>query len=231
MQQFLLLLSSGLLFASSAQAQFGLRAGGNSSRFPEVGSGRANPGVVYAGAQSSSKLGYQLGVYYAQKLSPRLSLVPEVQLSREQVQVTAFNHSLPDALYDSDYTVHTTYLNVPVLLRWKLGPVYVEAGPQASLLLGGREIGTVAVTSVGWGGYREDFDQKATDRYRRFDVGPCLGVGVQLPAGLGLSLRAYQGLLALTSATEVTYQTGTYVSGQRRQSVQASLTYQLTARQ
>jgi hypothetical protein len=231
MQRFLLFLSSGLLFANSVQAQFGLRAGGNSSRFPKAGTGHDNSGFAYTGAQSSSKLGYQLGIYYVQKLSAWFSLVPEVQLSREQVQVMAFNHSLPDALYDSDYTVHTTYLNLPVLLRWKLGPLYVEAGPQVGLLLGGREAGTVAVTSVGWGGYREDFDQKVTDRYRRFDVGPCLGVGVQLPAGLGLSLRAYQGLLALTSPTEVTYQTGTYVSEQRRQSVQASLTYQLTARQ
>lgn len=229
MRQFLLVVGSVLL-TDTAYAQVSLRAGGNISRFTEAGTVRNGRGFTYASAQSSSKLGYQLGVYYEQKLSARLSLVPEVQFSREQVHVTAFNYSLPDAGYDSDYTVRASYLNVPVLLRLKLGLVYVEAGPQAGVLLVGREVGTVAVSSVGWGAYTQQLDQKVTNSYRRFDVGPCLGVGIQLPAGLGLSLRAYQGLLALNSVTEITYKPAPYVSGQRRQSLQASLTYQLTGK-
>ena len=226
MKQFLGILSSVLL-TGTAYAQVGVRVGGNLSRFTENSTVIHRYSFTYAQARSSSQLGYHLGVYYAQKLSARLSLVPEVQLSREQVRVSAFNYELPDAHYDSDYTVRATYLNVPVLVRWQLGPVYVEAGPQASILLAGREEGTVGVSSAGWGARTQPLDQDVTNRYRRFDVGPCLGVGLSLPAGLGLSLRAYQGLLALTSVTEVTYEPGPYVSGQRRQSLQASLTYQL----
>jgi hypothetical protein len=231
MKHVLLFLGSGLL-TGVAHAQVGLRAGGTLSRYTEAGTVHTDYGFTYARAQSSPKIGYQVGVYYAQKLSARLALVPEVQLSREQVRVRAMNYALPDAHYDSDYTVRATYLNVPVLLRWQVGPVYVEAGPQAGVLLAGREEGAVTTTTVSWGGsVTQPLNQPTTDSYRRFDIGPCLGVGLQLPAGLGLSLRAYQGLRDLTGVTEVTYAPAPYVSGQRRQSLQASLTYQLTGEQ
>jgi hypothetical protein len=70
----------------------------------------------------------------------------------------------------------------------------------------------------------QPFDQAITDSYRRFDVGPCLGVGVQLPAGLGLSVRAYRGLMTLNHERQ-------FVDGEhQRQSLQASLTYQLPTR-
>jgi hypothetical protein len=231
MKHFLLLLGSVLL-TGVAHAQVGLRAGGTLSRYTEAGTVHTDYGFTYARARSSSKLGYQLGVYYAQKLSTRLALMPELQLSREQVGVTAINYALPDAHYDSDYTVRATYLNVPVLLRWRIGPVYVEAGPQAGILLAGREAGTVTKTTVSWGGViTQPLDQHITDSYRRFDIGPCLGVGMQLPAGIGLNLRAYQGLRDLTGVTEITYAAAPYVSGQRRQALQASLTYQLTGKQ
>jgi hypothetical protein len=128
-----------------------------------------------------------------------------------------------------DYQLRLSYLSVPVLFRVNLGPVYVEAGPQVSVLVQGRQVGTMVNSA--WATYREDMDQTVTSNYQRFDVGPCLGVGVKLPAGLGLSLRAYQGLVNL--GQEQRY-LAVYLAPstlQHRQSLEASLTYQLTPRQ
>ncbi len=56
-------------------------------------------------------------------------------------------------------------------------------------------------------------------------AGPCVGVGAKLPAGLGISVRAYRGRTTLNK--ERSYFDGEH----QRQSLQASLTYQLPAHQ
>jgi hypothetical protein len=78
--------------------------------------------------------------------------------------------------------------------------------------------------------HTRDIDRPLPDNLHRFDVGPCVGVGVKLPAGLGVSVRAYQGLVSLTPGDDAT-QSYPYQSSLRRQTVQAALTYQLAARQ
>jgi hypothetical protein len=227
MKRLFLFLSSGLLLAGSAHAQLGLRVGGNATG---VTSERL---LSNEATKNRSQVGYQVGVFYAQALTNHLSLVPEVQFSRER-QAVFIDGGSPSLRYHSDYELRLSYLNVPLLLRVALGPVYLEAGPQVSLLLGGS--GKGSTSSSDFQGVENYFaiDQAATERYRRFDAGPCLGVGVKLPAGLGLSLRAYQSLVPfsrdyqyLTSQpSDIPYSSGK----QHRQTLQASLAYQLTVR-
>jgi hypothetical protein len=94
-------------------------------------------------------------------------------------------------------------LNVPVLLRVTVGPVCLEAGPQVSMLLGGRQEGFTRVRDIATGTITfTTLDGPVTDRFQRFDVGPCVGLGVNLPAGVGVSLRAYQGVVSLTQGPE-----------------------------
>jgi hypothetical protein len=225
-----LLLAGGLLLATGAQAQLSLRVGGNlltSSQNP------VDQPYNSAGSTTSGKLGYQAGLLYVGQLSQRVALVPELQFRREYAHALAHDYSLIDFYRDWDYRLSQSYLSIPLLVRVSLGPVYVEAGPQASLLLQAREVGTVTVN--GWGRYTQDFDQAVTSDYRRFDIGPCLGVGVKLPAGLGVSLRAYQGLVhpgreVATQPTFLSVMTPYRGDTPRRQSVEASLTYQLLAR-
>jgi hypothetical protein len=229
MKRFLLLLTGGLLFTGSASAQFGLRAGGNL-----LGFSKSDKLVGAASVQSHARPGYQVGVYYEAALSKRFSVVPEVQFSREQQRVTETSSaSLIDASYTSEYRLNLSYLSVPVLLRVALGPVYLEAGPQLSVLVGGRGTGQTEGNSWGGGGYsRSTIDQAATDRYNRLDAGFCLGVGVKLPAGLGLNVRAYQGLKQLNTNYTNDSRTPIPYSGNKeyRQTLQAALTYQLAAR-
>ncbi|MGI4733718.1 MAG: porin family protein [Janthinobacterium lividum] len=188
----------------------GLTRGGNLAGY------RANTNNYFRNT-TSSLLGGQVGVFYQLPLSKHLALVPEIQYSLERFTLTKTNDMLD---YDAYYRTRLSYLNVPVLLRATLGPLYVEAGAQAGVLIGGRETGQsrfgLAASTLPEG------MREVTGRYQRFDVGPSVGVGAKLPMGLGLNVRAYQGVVSLTQNSEAT-------SGRLyRQNVQASLTYQLS---
>ena len=221
MKQFLFLLGSGWLLAGSAQAQIGVRAGGELSFFSK----NADDAYDYTNVQR--KLGYQVGIFYQVPLRGRLSLVPEVQFNREHFAVEKL-YSFGDGAAHSVYDQSLTYVNLPVLLRASLGAFYVEAGPQLSWLVGGRATGTQTV-SGGFTGipYTYALDEAATARYQRLEVGPCVGVGMKLPAGFGLGLRAYWGLTKPIADASKSSFGFTYPAFQHRHTLQASLTYQL----
>ena len=214
--RFFMVLVGNLLAASAAHAQVGLRVGGSISDLHTTD----GPNVYN---RAGSKAGYQLGITYQVPLNKWLALVPEVQYSDERATLAQASYAIFDIGFTADYRLSLHYLNVPVLVRATLGPVYVELGPQASFLAGGRRTGTLTTTSWGFGPLvtTNDVDQRVTEDYRRFDVGPCAGVGVRLPAGLGINVRAYRGLLALNR------ECNTFDGEYQRQTVQASLTYQL----
>jgi hypothetical protein len=224
MKRALFLLSAGLLLASSAHAQLGVRMGGNTAIFTK------GARISDKNPATSRLAGYQVGLYYQVPLTKRLALVPEVQFSRERFSVSYTPFTPPGVIFfegapHSEYDQSLSYLNLPVLLRASLGPVYLEAGPQASLLVGGHAKnipypnGTINNSIY--------VDQAATSSYRRFDAGPCVGVRVKLPAGLGVGVRAYWGLTELTADEDYSMVSRTYTGFQRRQTLQASLTYQL----
>ena len=136
------LLAGGLLLATSAQAQLGVRAGGNFSLYAEHGSVNAHS------ARVAGQLGYQAGIFDELALGQRWALVPEVQFSRECQYLHRAGESystyyINDGSYlVDDYRASLSFLNLPVLLRRYVGPVYLEAGPQLSVLVGGRSVGT-----------------------------------------------------------------------------------------
>lgn len=227
MKRFLFLLSSSLLLTGLAHAQVGVRVGANLLRFN-------TNSVDGDGARTatSGKLGYQVGAYYQQPLTKHLSLVPEVQYSREQTQVNFEAYRNAENYTRGSYDVRLNYVHVPVLLRYTMGRVHFEAGPQASLLVGGRGTGQSNTLIGGDGRVDRAIDQAATDRFRRFSLGASVGVGVALPAGLGLDVRAYQGITYMNQSIDpersgaIPYWGGNL----RRQTLQASLTYQLASR-
>lgn len=200
-----------MLLAGTAHAQVGVRVGGNLAGFKNTTSNGFR-------TTTGSQLGFQAGIYYQVPLGKRLALVPEVQYSNERLNVSQTSAYISGDQFNTALRGRYHYLNVPVLLRLTLGPVYIEAGPQASVLLGGRETGYSSISST------STFyliDRSVIDnRYQRFDVGPSAGVGVKLPGGLGLNVRAYQGLISVNGD-------GSGLGNFHRQTVQASLTFQL----
>jgi hypothetical protein len=151
--------------------------------------------------------------------------VPEVQYSLERIRLYQSNRITTNFTFRADTRMRLNYLNVPVLARATFGKVYVEAGPQVGFLLGGRQTGlSTAFDLSGTTGTRYTIDQGVTENNRRVDAGPCLGVGVKLPVGFGVSVRAYQGLVTLNEERSV------FDGEFKRQTLQASLTYQLPTR-
>ena len=211
------LLSGLLLLAGGAHAQLGLRAGANTTT---IATKTAQQGQQ---ASADAKTGYQVGVFYEHKLGARFSVVPELQFSRQRTQLRLQDYSIADGGYTTDYRLSQSYLHLPVLLRARFGSLYLEAGPQASLQLASHETGTEEIGTIA-GSYTRTFDRAATDRYRRFDVGVCAGLGVQLPSGFGIGLRGTAGLLSLNPKE---LSTPGYTIDLRSQTVQASISYQL----
>ena len=82
MKHVLNLLGGSLLLAGTVWAQAGLRARSTLAHLTTKGE---VPAAYYLDASNSARLGYQVGVFYQVPLSKSLSLVPEVQFSREWV--------------------------------------------------------------------------------------------------------------------------------------------------
>lgn len=217
MNHFFLLLGSSLLLPGVAAAQLGLRVGATSTTF------QAPASDMGLSAKAGRQFGYQLGVFYEQPVTKRFSLVAELSFSRESLTLAVFDYRIIDGEYAGSYRLRLSYLNLPVLLRASFGKWYLEAGPQASYLVGGRETGYDSFGTIA-GTRTQAADRAAGDRYKCLDAGVCVGVGVKLPAGLHLGLRAYQGLRSLTpDKPDAPAYSGRLV----RQTLQASLSYQL----
>ncbi|OGX82032.1 hypothetical protein BEN47_05290 [Hymenobacter lapidarius] len=204
-----------LLAAGSARAQLSVQSGANFATL----STQQNDG--YRRATADGQPGYHLGLGFERRLTKRLALYSELQFSRQQVQLAVEDNSISDGYYDSRYRLGLSYLHLPVLLRANFGPTYVEAGPQASFLLAAHERGTESLSTLG-GAYQVSFDRPATDRYRRFDAGLCVGAGVRLPAGFGLGLRASAGLVSLTHFSQPI---GSFRGELKNRAVLVSLSY------
>jgi hypothetical protein len=149
-----------------------------------------------------------------------------VQFSRQRVNLDVEDFSVADGGYAANYRLRLSYLNVPVLLRATFGKFYLEAGPQLGIQLAAHETGDESIGTIA-GTFESSFDRAATDHYRRVDLGLSVGAGVKLPAGLGLGVRAYTGLLSLTPEFP---QRPSYYGSLKNQVVQASVSYQLKPR-
>ncbi|MCB2406729.1 porin family protein [Hymenobacter lucidus] len=214
----ILLLSGGLLLASAAQAQLGLRVGAN------VTSLTTRPDQPNVAEKATGRVGYQLGMFYEQKLSSRLSLVPEVQLSRQNTSLDISDYTISDGGYQAQYRLGLTYLQLPILLRATFGKFFVEAGPQVGYLLDAHRTGTVDMSTIA-GLQHFTVDDRSLKGYERFDVGASAGLGVKLPAGFVLGVRGYTGFRSLTPKENSI----TRLRAMKGQTVQASVSYPLKA--
>jgi hypothetical protein len=79
------LLAGSLLLSGSVYAQAGLRVGGT---WMDIAKSLFDVRKGAASMDTNSQFGYHLGVYYQVPLTKRLSIVPELQFSRERQHQT-----------------------------------------------------------------------------------------------------------------------------------------------
>ncbi len=94
----------------------------------------------------------------------------------------------PELLYNSlgakmgETKLKTDYLSIPIMLQYSPVPVFnIHAGPQIGLLLSAKAD-------------YEDESVDVKDGYKGLDLGVGVGAGVNLPMGLGFSVRYVLGL-------------------------------------
>lgn len=111
--------------AASAQFRIGAKAGANIVKLD---------GVSF---KDQFRYGYHLGGFAEITVSKKLSLQPEVLLNQYSTTLDSNYRSLYQNIINSSQTkVKLNYLSIPILLNYKLlGPLYLQAGPQFSILM------------------------------------------------------------------------------------------------
>ncbi|TGE05426.1 porin family protein [Hymenobacter fodinae] len=153
MKQTLLFVLALLLAASTAHAQLGVKAGINAAVLD---------GQDLGATSTKYKTYYHAGIFYEAKLLGPLSIQPELLYS---LQGASFKDNF------SNYDTKLHYLNVPVLAKVTIGPVFVEAGPQFGVLLRQEADGKLSTSASGNGPYSD---------YKRGDLSLCAGGGLKL---------------------------------------------------
>ncbi|MCM0059322.1 MAG: PorT family protein [Algoriphagus sp.] len=152
-----LLLIAFLIFAATAQAQLGLRAG--------IGSSNFSNGDVQRGF--TSLIRPHLGAYYGLEVTEKFTVEPGMFFSGKGISTTS-------KVTNKEFKESLGYLDIPVLVRYAVNEeINVFAGPQAGFLLARTYTeGSVKITDTApVGGY---------------EIGGVFGVGYQLMSGINL---------------------------------------------
>lgn len=114
-----------VLFCFSSMAQgfkLGVKAGADMNKMEAVG---FNDGFTF---------GYHAGAFAVLKLSPKLSLQPEVYFSQHNLDTAARFSEIYNNLNVSGISLK--YLNIPILLNYNLSKgIALQAGPQFGILM------------------------------------------------------------------------------------------------
>lgn len=159
MKKTLLLVALSLLVSFSSMAQIGIKAGMNFAK---------QSGSDITGASEVFLSNFQAGVFTHKDLIPLLKIRVGLDYSPKGTKWES----------GSDYAQGTfNYLELPVLARVKLGPVYGLGGFYGAYALSGKSKVNTSGIEV-----EEDIDFDVSE-IRRFDYGMKFGLGFQL--GLG----------------------------------------------
>jgi len=187
----LFLIFSLLTLTSRAQVQYGVRAGFS---FPELMTSGSPTTSVEGNTQTMRYFPFTSftgGVFASLKLAKTWYLQPEL------------NYSLQGATGrpEQDYYVHAeeayrySYLNIPVLIKYKLpAAFFVETGPQLGLLISAR-IDETLVGAV------NDMHYNIKSQTKSTDVSWVFGAGYCSPFNIGLDFRYNMGLTNINQAT------------------------------
>ena len=152
---------SSLTFAQ----QFGIKGGMNVASISKDGTL----------SDTSSKIGFNAGVFMNAPLAENFSIQPEVLYNDLGSKITYGQND------NNSYSTNLGYISVPVMFQYNATPqFFIEAGPEFSFL---------ASSKAKSGGVSADAD----DLVEKFDIGVGLGAGYYFTPNIGITARYVAG--------------------------------------
>ncbi|WP_377487269.1 porin family protein [Pontibacter toksunensis] len=170
--------------AAQAQSGFGIRGGANFSNLE---------GDLKNESRYENKIGFHGGVTYGIDVIDNFFFIqPELLYSTKGFKYRDSEITLPTgSTFRREGNINYNYIDLPVLAKIKAGPIYFEAGPQASYLL---SVNNKTKESLNGDPYSSSTKERDIDGLRRFEVGYAAGVGFATSSGISLGVR-YNGSL------------------------------------
>lgn len=179
---------------SSSPVTFGVKGGFNASTLTKSDDGYDN--------DQKLKPGFHAGVFVNIPVAAKFSVQPEVlfnQLGSKTEDKYTFRSPSQTFTQEYDYKMTLNYFAVPVMVQYNILPqLYVEAGPEFGLLLGGRSkgdethtetIGGTTVTTT------NEYSNKIPMKlYNKFNFGIGIGAGYYFTQSFGVTARFTAGI-------------------------------------
>ena len=167
--------------AAQAQSGIGIRGGANMSNLS---------GDLRNEDNFENKWGFHGGITYNIGIIDNFfSIQPELLYSQKGFKNADTEFEVGGVNYKRTGKVNYNYLDLPVMAKIKAGPLYFEAGPQASYLLG---VNNETKTYLDGNLQSTSRDEKDKEGLKEFEFGYGAGVGFALGNSLNLGVR-YNG--------------------------------------
>ena len=162
---------SSLTFAQ----QFGIKGGMNVASISKDGTL----------SDTSSKIGFNAGVFMNAPLAENFSIQPEVLYNDLGSKITYGQND------NNSYSTNLGYISVPVMFQYNATPeFYLEAGPQFSFLVNANNKLKDGNNNI----LVNDWTKLAKDNLNTFDFGLGLGAGYYFTPQFGLTARQVAGI-------------------------------------
>ncbi|MHA6249820.1 porin family protein [Pontibacter sp. CAU 1760] len=180
---FSLALAFGSFAAANAQSGIGIRGGANFSNLE---------GDLKNESRYENKLGFHAGLTFGIPVVPDFFFIqPELLYSNKGFKYEDSQVTTPIGSGTREGEMNYNYIDLPVLAKIKAGPIYFEAGPQASYLL---SVKNKINEEVNGQPFSSSTTERDIDGFKRFEVGYAAGVGFATRSGISLGMR-YNGSL------------------------------------
>ena len=160
--------------------------------------------------EQKDKIGFNVGGFVNIPLSSKFSLQPELLYSNVGSKVSRTykygegDINIPSTFMNNEdresYTRSLNYLSIPVMLQYNIIPnLYLEAGPQFDVFLGGKNKGETTVKSTPALGGSTTTTTTSSNNIKgkeaaKFNLGLGIGAGYYFLPNIGITVRYVAGL-------------------------------------
>lgn len=181
-----------------SSVRFGIKAGFNGSTFSRGERSEVDN-------SEKIKAGSHIGVFANIPLAEKFSIQPELlfsQLGSKTEDIFIHNSENSSTKQEYTYKTNLNYLTLPVMIQYNILPqLYVEAGPEFGLLLGGKingdgrsEVIFEGTTTIGTESFSENITMKL---YNKFNFGIGIGAGYYFTQNFGVTARFTAGITGI----------------------------------